>query len=168
MLASNNAVDPRDHVRDAGACLAPSRGRAGAARGARSDADRGNGGLKGLAFNAGKVNLKNSSTAWIDKITSTPAAPRQLPATTRADTSVAECGVSQATAGETTDTRATPSKRGLPGTPAGHAMREAGNRPRFECVAESGTPLTEFALADSVHGAELREMLRKKFEVAVV
>jgi hypothetical protein len=46
-----------------------------AGRVAWGDAAGGKGALKGLAFKAGTVDIKNSSTAWIDRIVSTAAAP---------------------------------------------------------------------------------------------
>jgi len=81
---------------------------------ARSDAGGGNGALKGLAFKAGNVDLENSSTAWIDKIDSPAAAPRQADPPTGLRVTLSE--------------RAPPGAP--PGAPSGDATRGASHRLR--------------------------------------
>jgi len=121
-----------------------------AARAGRSDAGGGNGRLKGLAFKAGHADLENSSTAWLDKIVPTVAAPCMPPATKPTEPSVAESGVPPSEARQTTRMRPTPIKRAPPRAPAGTAMHEARHRHRSHATPYRASRLADNALLAAV------------------
>jgi len=121
-----------------------------AARAGRSDAGGGNGRLKGLAFKAGHADLENSSTAWLDKIVPTVAAPCMPTATKPTEPSVAESGVPPSEARQTTRMRPTPIKRAPPRAPAGTAMHEARHRHRSHATPYRASRLADNALLAAV------------------